>query len=186
MKSYTKPYASCRYTHPAVEAAIRLRSTVAANEVEGIDVRTYKLAVAGHDHTEAAGAYSAKMSIPFATAAGLLYGKAGLQEFTEDAIRRPEMAALARKVHVEADEAFSAAFPTVQTAEVSIRTPRGEFRERVDFPKGEPENPLTDAEFRERYDGLMTYAGIAPATSARVFDAVWCGKTSVEELLAGL
>jgi 2-methylcitrate dehydratase PrpD len=186
MKSYTKPYASCRYTHPAVEAAIRLRGTVSADEVERIDVRTYKLAVAGHDHTEAPGAYSAKMSIPFATAASLLYGRAGLQEFSEEAIRRPEMAALARKVHVEADDAFSAAFPAEQTAEVAIRTPRGEFRERVDFPKGEPENPLTDAEFRDRYDGLMAYAGISPETSARVFDAVGSGGTPVEELIEGL
>lgn len=186
MKSYTKPYASCRYTHPAVEAAIRLRGAVSPDEVERIDVRTYKLAVAGHDHTEAPGAYSAKMSIPFATAAGLLYGKAGLQEFTEEAIRRPEMADLARKVHVAADDAFSAAFPAEQTAEVAVRTPRGEFRERVDFPKGEPENPLADAEFRDRYDALMAYAGISPETAARVFDAVRRGDTPVEELLAGL
>ena len=187
MKSYTKPYASCRYTHPAVEAAIRLRTEVAADEVEGIAVRTYSLAVAGHDHTDIQGPYSAKMSIPFATAAGLLYGKAGLQEFSEEAVRRPEALALARKVRVEADEAFSAAFPGMQTAEVAVRTRKGDFKARVDYPKGEPENPLTDAEFRERYDGLMEYAGIGRDVQERVFGAVWSGgDVLVDDLLGGL
>lgn len=183
LKSYTKPYASCRYTHPAVEAAIRLRKDVAADEVERIDVITYSLAVAGHDHTEIQGPYSAKMSIPFATAAGLLYGKAGLQEFSEEAVRRPDVLELARKVKVKANESFSAAFPEMQTAEVVVRTRNGDFRARVDYPKGEPENPLTDAEFRERYDGLMEYAGIARDVHGRVFDAVWAGDVCADELL---
>lgn len=173
MKSYTKPYASCRYTHPSVEAAIHLRTKVKPEDVEEIDIRTYDLAVAGHDHTEIHGSYSAKMSIPYATAAGLIYGRAGLQEFSEESVRGEKILALTRKIHVEADDALSAAFPAEQTAVVTIRTKDGIFTERVDFPKGEPENPLTDEEFRTRYDGLMGYAGIDPAVSSKVFDAVY-------------
>lgn len=97
MKSYTKPYASCRYTHPAVEAAIHLRDKVKVSDVEEINVRTYDLAVSGHDHTDIPGSYSAKMSIPYATAAGLIYGKAGLQEFTEDAVVGIEIINLTKK-----------------------------------------------------------------------------------------
>lgn len=186
LKSYTKPYASCRYTHPAVEAAIRLREKAAPADVERIDVRTYRLAVAGHDHVDAPGSYSAKMSIPFATAAGFLHGRAGLQEFSEEAVRDPAMVSLARKVRVATDDAFSAAFPAQQTAEVTVRTKNGEFRERVDFPKGEPENPLTDAEFRSRYDALMDYGGVAPAVRDRVFGLVSVPETPVDDLLAGL
>lgn len=55
MKSYTKPYASCRYTHPAVEAAIHLRKRVKLEDVKEINIRTYDLAVSGHDHTEIPG-----------------------------------------------------------------------------------------------------------------------------------
>ena len=43
MKSYTKPYASCRYTHPSVEAAIHLREKVRSEEIEGVDIRTYRV-----------------------------------------------------------------------------------------------------------------------------------------------
>ena len=186
MKSYTKPYASCRYTHPSVEAAIHLRESVKPEDVEEIDIKTYDLAVAGHDHTEIPGSYSAKMSIPYATAAGLIYGKAGLQEFAEEAVKGTDILALTKKIKVESDPELSSIFPRIQAAVVTIKTRNGEFTDRVDFPKGEPENPLTDEEFRIRYDGLMEYAGVDSAVSSAVFDTVYNGSAKVAELVTGL
>lgn len=186
IKSYTKPYASCRYTHPAVEAAIHLRNMVRAEDVERIDVRTYDLAVSGHDHTNIPSSYSAKMSIPYATSTGLLYGKAGLQEFSEEAVKGAKIVELTKKVVVSADEELSRAFPDIQAAVVTIKTKNGQYTDRVDFPKGEPENPLTDEEFRIRYDGLMEYAGIHPDVSGRVFDMAYMDGAKAEDLVAGL
>lgn len=182
MKSYTKPYASCRYTHPAVEAAIRMRNRVRPEDVEHIDIRTYLLAVSGHDHTAIPGSYSAKMSIPYATAVALIFGKAGLNEFSEEMVKDEAILSLTAKIHVEADEALSEMFPAVQAAIVTIRTKDGSFTERVDFPKGEPENPFTDAEFRERYDGLMAYAGVQEDTAEHVFSTVYRNNALVSEL----
>ena len=186
MKSYTKPYASCRYTHPAVEAAIHLRDRVNVDDVVGIDVRTYDLAVSGHDHTEIPGSYSAKMSIPYATAAGLLYGRAGLQEFSEEAVKKTEALDLTKKIRVETDDELSNAFPGIQAAVVTIKTKDGEYTERVDFPKGEPDNPLTEDEFRSRYHGLMDYAGVDETTAASVFEIVFSGNTPVNDLVKNL
>ena len=170
MKSYTKPYASCRYTHPSVEAAVRLRELVCPEEAEQFDIRTYSLAVSGHEHTEIPGSYSAKMSIPYSVAAGFLFGKAGLQEFSEETVRDPAVLAMTRRVRVEADEMLSAAFPEKQTAVVTLRTKDGRsFTEQVDYPKGEPENPLTEEEFRTRYDGLMAYGGVDRAVSDSIY-----------------
>lgn len=183
MKSYTKPYASCRYTHPAVEAAIRLREKIAPEDVEEISIRTYDLAVTGHDHTEIPGSYSAKMSIPYATAAGLLFGRAGLQEFSDEAVRGEEILALTKKVHVTADPDLSAAFPGIQAAVVEIRGKTGSFAQRVDFPKGEPENPLTEEEFRSRYDALMAYGGIGTEAAESVFRAVSRENAPADKLL---
>ena len=185
-KTYTKPYASCRYTHPSVEAAIHLRDKIDTQHVESVDICTYDLAVAGHDHTDIPNSYSAKMSIPYATAAGLLYGRAGLQEFTEKAVRGEEVLSLASKVHVNADAELSDAFPGVQAAIVSISTAEGVLTERVDFPKGEPENPLTDREFRDRFDALMAYGDVSPEVSSRVFDLVLDGNVLVNELIQHL
>ena len=186
MKSYTKPYASCRYTHPAVEAAINMKSQVHSEKVEKVMVRTYDLAVSGHDHTEIPGSYSAKMSIPYSVAVGLIYGKAGLQEFSEETVQNKDVLALTKKISVTADDKLSAVFPSVQSAIVTIKANNNEYTERVDYPKGEPENPLTDYEFRDRYNGLMEYAGISDRKKKRVFDLVYCKESTVEEIIINL
>ena len=186
MKSYTKPYASCRYTHPAVEAAIHMRENVRAEDVEEIDIRTYDLAVSGHDHTDIPGSYSAKMSIPYATAAGLMYGKAGLQEFTEEAVKGEQILDLTKKVKVSSDDELSFIFPGIQAAVVTIKTKDGSYTDRVDYSKGEPENPLNDEEFRERYDGLMSYAGIDMSVSSEVYNIVYGQGATVNELVKKL
>ncbi len=199
MKSYTKPYASCRYTHPPVEAAISLRDDVFAaagvsdesedcrawiDAVDAIDIKTYSLAVGGHDHREIPGSYSAKMSTPYAVAAALRFGRAGLQEFTEEAVRDGDTLALTRKVSVGADEDFSAAFPGEQTAVMTIRMKDGsEFSRRVDFPKGEPENPMSRDEFKERYDALMAYGQVDPRRAQAVYAMVPEEETYVQDLV---
>ena len=186
MKSYTKPYASCRYTHPAVEAAIRIRGKINPADVEEILVRTYDLAVSGHDHTVIQGSYSAKMSIPYATAAGLLYGKAGLQEFSEETVRRKDIQELTQKVKVCMDEELSAVFPEIQAAVVIIKTKDGEYADRIDFPKGEPENAMTEEEFTDRYNGLMEYANVEASVGAYVLNTVLQKNVEVNELIRKL
>lgn len=187
-KSYTKPYASCRYTHPAVEAAIHLRERygLKARDIRSVQVKTYSLAVAGHDHTDIPGSYSAKMSIPYSTAAGLIYGKVGLQEFSEERVRDRLILDLTKKVNVISMEALSAVFPEMQPAIVEVETGFGMVSEQVDFPKGEPENPLTDAEFRARYNDLMEYSGIKRSTSETVFDMVCQGNLQIQDILKQL
>ena len=185
MKSYTKPYASCRYTHPSVEAAIYLRNQygLKAQDIECINIRTYSLAVAGHDHTEISGSYSAKMSIPYSTAAGLIFGKAGLQELSEEMVKNSEILKLAKKVHVTADQELSDAFPGIQAAIVDINANGQHYSKRADFPKGEPENPLDEKEFKERYDELMRYAGIKDVISDKIYYLVHEDSTSVNDIL---
>ena len=162
MKSYTKPYASCRYTHPAVEAAIHLRNLycIKPDDVENINILTYDLAVSGHDHTDIQSSYSAKMSIPYSTAVAIKYGKAGLYEFSDAVMESKMIQNLTRKVEVKADNVLSTIFPDKQSAIVKITSKNGIYSERVDFPKGEPENPLLEEEFFERYVDLMRFGNV--------------------------
>ena len=187
-KSYTKPYASCRYTHPSVEAAIRMRNKyrIAPDSITGIDIKTYSLAVSGHDHTDIPGSYSAKMSIPYSTAVALIYGKAGLQEFEEGIVNDSTVKSLTKKISVSADENMSNSFPEKQTAEVEISTDKEIYKERVDFPKGEPENPLTDEEFKQRYDALMSYGNIDENSFNKVFDLVYSDNANMNEIVRNL
>ncbi|MBP3728877.1 MAG: MmgE/PrpD family protein [Lachnospiraceae bacterium] len=184
-KSYTKPYASCRYTHPAVEAAIAFhREGIRPREVESVTVRTYSLAIPGHDHREIAGSYSAKMSIPYSVAAALTFGRADLAEFSEEMVRDAAILSLTEKVFVEEEEAFSRAFPARQTALVTLVLQDGQRKEKqVDFPKGEPENPLSEEEFQSRYKALMEYGGVEKEEAERIYRAVHSPELKIRELL---
>lgn len=185
-KSYTKPYAACRYTHPSIEAAIAAgkQDGLKAEDIQEIRVRTYDLAVAGHDHREISGPASAKMSIPYSVAVGLIYGKAGFAEYDEDHTKNPEILRLTEKVSVAPDPVLSAAFPKEQTAIVEFVAGGKVYTHRVDFPKGEPENPMTDEEFTQRFVDLMAIAGMDETNAKRIMSLCDKEETPAEALLA--
>ncbi len=56
-KVYFKPYAACRHCHPAIEAALAIRSKYAIrpDQIETLNIRTYRWAVEGHDHAHIKG-----------------------------------------------------------------------------------------------------------------------------------
>lgn len=185
MKSYTKPYASCRYTHPPIEAAILMRNEygLTAEDVNSIEVKTYDLAVSGHNHQDVKGAYSAKMSTPYSTAVAIIYGKVGLQEFGDSVLDSDEVRTLTHKVNVVADEELSALFPEKQIAVVTIKSSKGIFTKCVEFPKGEPENPMTEQEFRTRYEGLMEFGGVKKDIYSSVYNMINHLDTKVSDLI---
>lgn len=152
---YVKPYASCRHSHSAVEAAIKLHDKLIIDQIESVEVKTYKLGVKGHDHTAIQGIASAKLSTPYAVAAGLLYGRADLTAFEplDDII-----VALAQKVKVIEDPELTAESSKKRVAIVTVKMKDGtEHNARVDYAKGDPENPMTEKELAEKKRLLLAY-----------------------------
>lgn len=171
-KTYTKPYAACRYCHPSIEAAISLRSNYLLEEIQAITVKTYSLAVKGHEHTEVSGVSSAKMSIPYSVAVGTIYGKAGLAEYTDELVKDEKVVALCKKIVVTDDEVLSAAFPEEQSAIVKVKTSKGSYSARVNFPKGEPENPMSESEFKNRYVEMCKFADKPAYIYEKIYEMV--------------
>ena len=152
---YVKPYASCRHSHSAVEAAIRLHEGLRVADIDSITVRTYRQGVKGHDHTQIKGVASAKLSTPYAVAAGLLYGRADLSVFEP---LDEKLIALARRVKVVEDPLLTVQSPRKRIAVVTVRlADQTERSARVDYAKGEPENPLTEEELAEKRRLLLKY-----------------------------
>ena len=172
---YMKPYAACRHCHPSIEAALHIHQQAGfrIEEVESIKVETYKLAVGGHDHTEINGVNSAKMSIPYSLAVALVTGKAGLEEYTKKSIANPVIQTITNKVSVKDVEALTALCPQKRVAEVTVKTTKGEFTERVDYPKGEPENPLSREELEEKFRSLAMYGGLTKEECDEVINEIW-------------
>ena len=141
---YRKLYAACRHCHPAIEAALALRNEyhILPEQIRSAAVYTYKLAIGGHDHTEIRSVSSAKLSTPFSVALALTGGGAGYADFSGENIQDPAVLELTRKVTVLEDPALTALSPGVRAARVVIKTDTGEYEKQVDYPLGEPENPM--------------------------------------------
>lgn len=165
---YQKAYAACRHAHPVIEAALNLRNQVRLNDIKSIQVKTYKLAVAGHDHTNIHSVSSAKMSIPFSVAVALIRGDAGIDAFTENTVADKAILELTRKVEVVEDDELTAQSPKKRASILTIQTKNGSFTRQIDYPKGEPENPLTQEELKKKFRSLAMYGGLTVTECNRV------------------
>lgn len=152
---YVKPYASCRHSHSAVEAAIKLHNEVDIDKIESILVETYKLGVKGHEHTDIQGVASAKLSTPYAVAAGVLYGRADLSVFEP---LDEEIIKLAQKVKVNELPELTLECPNKRIAIVTVTMYDGkQIQQRVDYAKGEPESPMTEEDLFQKEQQLKAF-----------------------------
>jgi 2-methylcitrate dehydratase PrpD len=174
-KVYLKPYASCRHTHPEIEAAfvIRQKDGFDAKEINAIRVKTYKGVISKHDFNTVYGESSARMSIPYSLAVALVTGKAGIAEFTEEYIKDPLIQRLTKLAVIEGDEELSRLVPDKRVAIVTVEQTDGKsFVNRVEYPKGEPENPLSEDELLAKFLSMTEHAGMNREQALQLFQTV--------------
>lgn len=154
---YRKQYAACRHCHPAIEAALTIKHEhgLRAEDISSIQVETYKLAVGGHDHHVIQGVASAKLSTPFSVALALVKDKAGVDDFNLINIKDNAILDLCQKVEVVINDELTSWSPQKRAAVVHITTVHDEqYTCEVDYPKGEPENPMTRSDVELKYKAL--------------------------------
>ena len=164
MGIYQKVHAACRHCHPAIDAILNLRGDLRfeLEDVEKIVVHTYKLAVGSHDHIDIKGISSAKLSTPYAVALALVKGCAGYAEYNEDNLKDYWIKNITRKVKVIEDDDLTQRSPEVRGARVTLYLKNGsEYEAPCLYPKGEPENPLTQEELENKFRSLAQYGGLA-------------------------
>ncbi len=93
-------------------------------------------------------------------------------QFTDAKIMDSKIRAQLPKVKVIADPEIEAVFPELQRVRVVIRTTDGrEVEKQLDYPKGDPRNPLTNEEISGKFKALAE--GIATAADVeRMQDAI--------------
>ena len=107
-------------------------------------------------------------------------------QFTMEKIMDPTIRAQLRKVEVVADPEIEKVFPALQRVIVHIDTTDGRsFNKQLDYPKGDPRNPLTDQEVEEKFSALADGV-LSNGAQKRVKDAIWNLErvASVSELMA--
>lgn len=182
--TFFKPYAACRHCHPAIEASILLKQELGDSLdsmiIKSIKVKTYDLAIVGHDHTEINGENAAKMSIPYGVAVGLIEGHAGINDFEENLYRREDIVSLTSKVTVEEDPALSALIPNKRASIVEVETNTGNYSKLVDIAKGEPENPMTREDLINKFHESSAYVTIDASKQKEIIDIICEGLNSIQ------
>jgi 2-methylcitrate dehydratase len=77
------------------------------------------------------------------------------ESFEEKRFTDPSLLELIQKVKGVADEEIERTFPALYRCDMSIRMKDGKVhRTRVDYPKGDPRNPITDDELDAKFAAL--------------------------------
>jgi 2-methylcitrate dehydratase PrpD len=72
-------------------------------------------------------------------------------------LKDPRIAAIIPSIHVEATEEMNALHPEKWASKVSVTTKTGEtYAVFVEYPKGDPENTMTESEIADKYMSLAT------------------------------
>ncbi len=116
---------------------------------------------------------TADHSLPYVIAAAVVDRQVTPAQFEPEKIMDEQIRAQLQKVEVVADPEIEKVFPALQRVIVKIETTDGrELTTSLDYPKGDPRNPLTDGEVEEKFDALA-----APVLSAggrkKLKQAVW-------------
>jgi 2-methylcitrate dehydratase PrpD len=178
-----KPFPSCRYTHGAVTGCLDLQRK---HSIKGHDVQEIRVQIGERDMRSVGGwsedekrkkrrpegVVDAQFSIPYTVAATLVSGGLSLEEFTDVKLRNEEILDLAARVKLVLNPELDEGPMDVKPQVVEIVTRDGKvFSERVEYPRGNPHNPVTAEELVESFRGMATYAA-KPLSASKVDDAV--------------
>jgi 2-methylcitrate dehydratase PrpD len=170
-----KPFPSGSLTHPGMTVLQRLikENEISAEQVESIEVGTNRNMPSALIHHHPTTGLEAKFSMEFCMAALLLYGKAGLNQFTDAVVNRPEAQEMIRRIHFGVNvEAEKAGYNKMTTIVVVHLRGGGTISGRTDFAKGSPANPMTFDEVAEKFQDNLAFAKWPSAKAKAIVDMV--------------
>jgi 2-methylcitrate dehydratase len=165
-------------THAPISAVLDLvkENDLHPDQIEKVQVRSLARAAdilsdpSKYDpHTKE----TADHSLPYVIAAAIVDRQVTPAQFEMKKIMDPKIREQLNKVEVVADPEIEKVFPALQRVIVNISTRDGRsFEKQLDYPKGDPRNPLTDAEIEEKFSALAE--GVLSAKAQKKLkDAIW-------------
>ena len=177
-----KPHACCRYMQGPIDAILELtrEHKIEPGQVQRIEASVLE---AGWDivceprhkkyHPESV--VDAQFSMAFGAAVAVLHGAAGLDEFTLEQVRSPQVRRMMGKVTLLKDARLEENFPREWPARAAIYLSDGRRYEKfVRHPKGDPENPLTWEEMAAKFQALAGGV-LSAARCSEILDRIGAG-----------
>ncbi len=165
-------------THAPISATLDLvkENDLRPDDVEKIQIRSLARAAdilsdpSKYDpHTKE----TADHSLPYVIAAALVDRQVTPVQFEMNKIMDPAIRAQLKKVEVVADPEIEKVFPALQRVIVNITMTDGRiFSKQLDYPKGDPRNPLSDEEIEEKFRALAEGV-LSDKAQKKLVDAIW-------------
>lgn len=164
-----KPYPGGVVMHAVIDACLDLRSAhdLTAADIAAVTVTGDALLLARGDRI-VANARDARVSIHHSAAVALLYGAAGVKEFSDAVVFAPDVVALRAKVKAERDDTMPVSAARVQIGGKDGRS----FSALVIDARGSLARPLSDADIETKLRACVR-DGSSGCDSEAVIEAVW-------------
>lgn len=148
-----KNHGCCGHTFAAIDAALALRSQGATPEnIESIEVRTYRTAINVTGNFKPTTAFECKFSLPYVVCHALGQGSVRLSAFDAEAQASEQTRALMNKLTLLEDAELTATFPKQRAARLKIKLKDGRVLEHyAPYRKGDPEAPLSDEDLNDKF-----------------------------------
>jgi 2-methylcitrate dehydratase PrpD len=184
---YFKPYACCRWAHPAIDAALAtiMEHGLAEEEIAALEIFTFeeatRLGIRHPQNTE-----QAQYSLPYPLAAAVLVGGLDPAHVQPPYLDDKRILQLADKVTIQVDPTLNRRFPAEALARVRLSTTDGRTLESDTIAAtGGPENPMNDDQITEKFQAAVS-GSLTEGRANAIQRACWeCAQLdSVRELVS--
>jgi 2-methylcitrate dehydratase PrpD len=147
-----KPFACGIVIHPSIDACVKLRERgVVPDQVERIDLRVHSLVLELTGKKEPQDGLQGKFSVYHGCAAGLIYGRAGEEEFSDAIVNDPFVIQTRNKVKAVVDDSIEEA-----AVRVSALLKNGERVDvHIEHAIGSMQKPLSDDQLQAKFNALV-------------------------------
>lgn len=155
-----KPYPCCKHSHAAIYAALELRREhgFSADDAARVTILVNDITDSLINNPNPTTAYGCKFSLQYCVACALRYGKVGLEHFSPAEMENADTRRFMENISVKRDAAVQAVYDADSTklaSKVVVELKDGRVWEKaVDYPKGDPANPMTWEDSREKFLAL--------------------------------
>lgn len=154
-----KAYPACGYTNGAIDAALTLRARLGGDvgRISSARVSTYRLAAIAVDrHTDPSSTFTAcQFSLPYTVAAALLDGQFGVEQLLAARRMDAQVHELGSRIELVEDPELTARFPEKLAFRIDAIVDGGVVSQSVDAPLGTAQNPMSEAQVREKYRRIV-------------------------------
>jgi 2-methylcitrate dehydratase PrpD len=157
-----KPHPSGSLTHPGMTEMLRLirEHDIKAADVKHVRVGTNSNMPNALIHSRPTNELQAKFSMEFCMAILLIEGRAGLNEFTDEVVMRPDVQEFIKKVDFVVDDRAEAAGYHLMTTYIDITLNDGKvISGMADFGRGSPALPMSFDEVAQKFHECAEFAG---------------------------